>query len=76
MLATLVLAIAPARADDDYPHIFVKMCDEGPDKKVSKERVMETVSKMFDKADTRQEGKLDKEQADAFYKSFTHPSGG
>jgi hypothetical protein len=76
-LTTFAFANLPIHAgDDDYPNIFVKMCEKSSDGKVSKSEVMKTVEKMFDKHDTRKEGKLDKKQADAFYKAFTRESGG
>jgi hypothetical protein len=37
---------------------------------------MRMVEKMFDKHDSRKEGRLDKKQADAFYREFTAQSGG
>ena len=75
-VAVISLTMSALAADDDYPNVFVKMCDERSDKKVKKEEVMDTVSRMFDKADTRKEGKLDKEQAEAFLRMLTAPSGG
>jgi hypothetical protein len=65
----------PIRADDDYPNIFVKMCEKSPDGKVTKAEVMEVVEKAFDKHDTRKEGKLDKKQTEAFLKNLTRESG-
>jgi hypothetical protein len=77
-LTTFAFATVPVLAigDDDNPNIFVKMCERSPDGKVSKTEVMKTVERMFDRHDTRKEGKLDKKQADAFYKAFTRESGG
>ncbi len=81
MLASLVFgAFAftpfPIRADDDYPNIFVKMCEKSPDGKVTKAEVMAVVEKAFDKHDTRKEGKLDKKQTEIFLKNLTRESGG
>ena len=76
VLAAIALVQLPVRADDDQPNIFVRMCDKNPDGKVTKAQVMTMVGKHFDKVDTRKEGKLDKKQADAFFKSLTRESGG
>lgn len=77
-LTTLALAAAmPIQAgDDDYPNTFVKMCEKSPDGKVSKAEVMKAVEKMFDKHDTRKEGKLDKKQAALFAKELMYSPGG
>jgi hypothetical protein len=80
---SLLLAAAPALSTDrDHPigeisdqNIFVKMCDASPDGKVSKEQVMRTVDRMFDKHDTRKEGKLDRKQVEYFLMALTAPSG-
>jgi hypothetical protein len=76
--ATLAVAIAPSYAagDDDNANVFVKMCDAAPDGKVSKAEVMKAVEKMFDKHDTRREGKLDRKQAEIFARELSRPSGG
>lgn len=70
-LASLAFAVLPTLADDTNPNVFVKMCDKAPDGKVSKAEVMRMVEKMFDKADTRKEGRLDKKQVEYFLKQFT-----
>jgi hypothetical protein len=77
-LTTFAFAILPSHAEgeEENQNIFVKMCEKSPDGKISKSQVMKTVEKMFDKHDSRKEGKLDKKQADAFYKAFTRQSGG
>ncbi len=76
-LSAFALAVMPTQAgDDDYPNIFVKMCDKSPDGKVSKAEVMKAVEKMFDKHDTRKEGKLDKKQAALFAKELMYSPGG
>ena len=76
LLSSLAFAIPAAHADDDYPNVFVKMLEQSSDKKVSKPQVMATVERMFDKADTRKEGKLDRNQTEAFWKMLTTSSGG
>lgn len=76
-LTTLAFAAVPTLAgDDDYPNIFVEMCAKSPDGKISKADVMKRVERMFDKHDTRKEGKLDKKQAQAFYESLMNKSPG
>ncbi len=77
-LATLTLAILPTNADEglDDQNLFVKMCDKAPDGKVTKAEVMRKVEQMFDKHDTRKEGKLDKKQVQIFLKELTRQSGG
>lgn len=75
LLASAALAVFPVQADDHKSSVFERMCDQSPDGKVSKTQVMTIVEKMFDKADTRREGKLDKKQAEFFWKQFTAESG-
>ena len=75
-LASLAFA-APAtfaQGQDPYPNFFVKMCDENKDGMVSKAEAMKMVEKMFDKADTKKSGKLDKKQVELFLKSLQSDS--
>jgi hypothetical protein len=71
-LALAVLASAafamPAYAENDAvnPYAFVTMCEKDKDGMVSKAEVMKQVEKMFDKADTKKEGRLDKKQVEFF----------
>ena len=78
---TQVLAVAavaggmlamPAYADNDKMDVdkFVTMCDGDKDGMVSKAEMMKMVEKMFDKADTKKTGKLDKKQAEIFLKQL------
>jgi len=78
---TQVLAVAavaagtlamPAYADNDKMDVdkFVTMCDGDKDGMVSKAEMMKMVEKMFDKADTKKAGKLDKKQAEIFLKQL------
>jgi hypothetical protein len=62
--------------EDVNPDGFVKMCDQDKDGMVSKAEVMKAVEKMFDKADSKKMGKLDKKQAEEFLKEFMGHSGG
>jgi hypothetical protein len=76
-LASLAIA-APAvyaQGQDPYPNHFVKMCDENKDGMVSKAEAMKMVEKMFDKADTKKAGKLDKKQVEFFLKSLQADTG-
>jgi len=54
---------------------FVKMCDTDKDGMVSKAEMMKMVEKMFDKHDTKKQGKLDKKQAEAFLKELMKGGG-
>ncbi len=77
-LASLAFAAptAFAQGQDPYPNFFVKMCDENKDGMVSKAEAMKMVEKMFDKADTKKAGKLDKKQVELFLKSLSTDSMG
>jgi hypothetical protein len=55
---------------------FAKMCDEDKDGMVSKAEAMKMIEKMFDKADTKKMGKLDKKQVETFLKSLMSDSPG
>jgi hypothetical protein len=76
-IAAMAVAALPTWAigDDDAPNIFVKMCEESPDGKVTKKQVMDRVGRMFDKHDTRNEGKLDKKQVEFFLKELMREPG-
>jgi len=54
---------------------FVTMCDTDKDGMVSKAEMMKMVEKMFDKHDTKKQGKLDKKQAEAFLKELMKGGG-
>ncbi|HEX4780928.1 MAG TPA: hypothetical protein VH301_09260 [Usitatibacter sp.] len=54
---------------------FVKMCDADKDGMVSKAEVMKAVEKMFDKADTKREGKLDRKQVEFFLRELMKGGG-
>lgn len=73
--AMLAAPAAFAREDMDA-NAFVKMCDVNKDGMVSKEEAMKMVEKMFDKADTKKQGKLDKKQVESFLKSLMDSSSG
>jgi Ca2+-binding EF-hand superfamily protein len=76
-LASLAFAVPTAYAGDDInATAFVKMCDADKDGMVSKAEVMKIVEKMFDKADTKKMGKLDKKQVETFLKSLMTDSPG
>ena len=73
--AMIAAPVALAREDMDA-NAFVKMCDENKDGMVSKAEAMKMVEKMFDKADTKKQGKLDKKQVESFLKSLMDSSSG
>ena len=76
-LTSLAFAVPTAYADDTAnANFFVKMCDENKDGTVSKAEAMKMVEKMFDKADTKRSGKLDKKQVEIFLKSLQTDSMG
>ena len=76
-LTSLAFAVPTAYADDTAnASNFVKMCDQDKDGMVSKAEVMKMVEKMFDKADVKKQGKLDKKQVEGFLKSLMTDSGG
>jgi hypothetical protein len=54
---------------------FVKMCDADKDGMVSKAEVMKHVEKMFDKADTKKMGKIDKKQVEFFLQELMKSGG-
>jgi hypothetical protein len=75
-MAAMVIPVLPSLAgDDDSPNYFVKMCEKSPDGKISKTMVMARVEMMFDKHDTKKEGKLDKKQVEAFLKELMRSPG-
>jgi hypothetical protein len=71
-LAASMFAIPAAHAAEESlgASQFVKMCDEAKDGTVSKAEVMKAVEKMFDKADTKREGKLDRKQVELFLREL------
>ena len=78
-LAAAALAVAtvaaPVQAGEmDQSTIFTKMADK--DGMLSKKDAMKMVEKMFDQADTKKTGKLDKKQVEIFLKSLMESSGG
>ena len=76
-LSAAVFAAPAAVAGEDLnPSHFVKMCDADKDGMVSKAEVMKRVEKMFDKADSKKAGKLDKKQVEIFLKSLMDSSSG
>jgi len=54
---------------------FVKMCESDKDGMVSKAEVMKAVEKMFDKADSRKEGRLDRKQVEFFLRELMKGGG-
>ena len=73
MICTPALA-QKAGENMDADH-FVKMCDADKDGMVSKAEVMKQVEKMFDKADTKKAGKLDKKQVEFFLQELMKSGG-
>jgi hypothetical protein len=74
---SLAFAVPAAYADDAAnANNFVKMCDADKDGTVSKAEAMKMVEKMFDKADTKKAGKLDRKQVEIFLKSLMDSSSG
>ena len=76
--ATLLAAPAFAEQKDLKVNMddFMKSCDMNHDGMVSKEEMLKHMEKMFDKADKKKAGKLDKKQAEEFLRQFTAPAGG
>ena len=68
-------AFAAAEGEAVNPDAFVKMCDTDKDGMVSRQEVMKHVEKMFDRADTRHEGKLDKKQVEIFLRDLMKQGG-
>ncbi len=56
-------------------HDFMKECDMDHDGMMSKAEMLKHMEKMFDKADTKKAGKLDKMQTELFLKQFNTISG-
>ena len=54
---------------------FVKMCDADKDGMVSKAEMMKMVEMVWDKADKKKAGKIDKAQADWFLKELMKGGG-
>jgi len=54
---------------------FVKMCEADKDGMVSKAEVMKAVEKMFDKADSKKEGRLDRKQVEFFLRELMKGGG-
>ena len=77
MSAAALCAVPASYAGEmDSAAHFIKMCDADKDGMVSKAEAMKMVEKMFDKADTKKMGKLDKKQIDTFLKSLMEASQG
>ncbi len=57
-------------------HDFMKECDMDHDGMMSKAEMLKHMEKMFDKADVKKTGKLDKSQTEIFLKQFNTISGG
>ena len=75
MAAAVVSApLAHAREDMDAA-AFVKMCDADKDGMVSKAEAMKMIEKMFDKHDSKKQGKLDKKQVEFFLKELMKGGG-
>src|SRR5262245_57489645 len=64
---------APRHGESADANIFVVMCERAADGKVTKQQVMAIVDRMFDKQDTKKEGKLDKKQVNFFLRDLTAP---
>jgi hypothetical protein len=76
-VAAAAMGLPAAYADDPMnANAFVKMCDSDKDGMVSKQEMMKMMEKMFDKHDTKKQGKLDKQQAEAFLKELAKGGGG
>jgi len=75
--ALSIMAMPLAHADNDKRDAsnFVTMCDADKDGMVSKAEMMKMMEKMFDKHDTKKQGKLDKKQAEAFLKELMKSGG-
>jgi Ca2+-binding EF-hand superfamily protein len=73
-----VFAVPAANAAEEALNadLFVKMCDSDKDGMVSKAEFMKAVEKMFDKQDTKKQGKLDKKQTEALLKELMRGGGG
>ena len=80
-LAAAGLVAAPAahayNEKDDLVLIgdFIAMCDTDKDGMVSKAEVMQRVEKMFDKADTRKAGMIDRKQVEFFLRELMKSDG-
>ena len=76
-LVSLSFAVPVSFAQEVWnANVFVKMCDESPDGKISKADAMKQFEKMFDKADTAKAGKLDKQQVNLLLKMLADSSRG
>ena len=76
-LVTFSFAIPVSFAQEIWnADVFVKMCDQSPDGKISKADAMKAFEKMFDKADTTKSGKLDKQQVNVLLKMLADNSRG
>jgi hypothetical protein len=74
-VATFAFAIPMSHAQSMDPG-FMKQTDTNRDGMVSKQEAMQMFEKMFDKADTKKEGKLDDKQFESFLKSVIAASMG
>jgi hypothetical protein len=55
---------------------LLKMCDESPDGTVTKEQVLKSVERMFDKHDKEKNAKMTKAQLQQFWDDYNRYPGG
>ena len=72
--AFAALSAVTTAAYADGPTEFIRMADTNKDGMISKDEAMKMVEKMYDKADTKKNGKLDKKQVDHLLKSLMDAS--
>jgi hypothetical protein len=80
-LASIAVATVPSysadsRTSGEAAKNLMKMCDESSDGTVTKEQVMKSVERMFDKRDTAKTGKLTKNQLQLFLDDYARYPGG
>ena len=68
-------AAAAGEREDLQFDAFVKMCDADQDGQVTKAEVMKAIDRMFDKHDGGRTGKLDKKQAEHFWRELMKSGG-
>jgi len=79
-IATTITLSTSALADH-YEHgtpearSFVQACDTDKDGKVSREEMRQRMERLFDKADTNKEGKLDAKQVEFFLRELVKALG-
>lgn len=82
-VTSIGFAAVPLFAEDPAPKIatnmtFVEMAKKSPDGMIEKKRVMASLDRTFDMADTEKQGKLNERQAkqfQEFLKQFTRGDG-